>query len=84
MNRENRRRIQRQNRAKEVKPIYKNGRTYVNLEANDGTIHTCRLDKICWTTFVDKSLDYTDDSWELGYKDGNYKNCAVDNLYRVQ
>ena len=67
----------------EVKPFYKDGRAYVKLK-KDGTMVDRRVDKLCWVTFVDSSLDCTDDSWELDYKDGNYKNCAISNLFRVK
>lgn len=67
----------------EVENVYINNRTYVTLE-KDGKPELCRLDKLVWQSFVDDTLDISDDSWELGYKDGDYKNCALDNLYRVK
>lgn len=69
-------------RGTEVKPYYRDGRAYVKL-MKDGEFVERRLDKLVWTTFIDSTLDPTDSSWELGYKDGNYKNCAVNNLYKT-
>lgn len=70
--------------AEEVPQKEKNERMYVDLMLENGEHVDARVDKLVWTTYVDKTLDPADDSWELGYKDGNYKNCAVDNLYRVK
>ena len=63
-----------------VENIYKDGRTYV---FNPVTQSLIRLDKMVYMFFVEPGLDPNDDSWELGYKDGNYKNCAADNLYKI-
>lgn len=63
--------------------IYANNRPYVILII-DGESKLCRLDKIVWQTWADNNVDIFDDSWELGYKDGDYKNCAIDNLYLIK
>ena len=63
--------------------VYINNRTYVMLNI-DGEMKLCRLDKLVWQSFVDNTLDIFDESWELGYKDGDYKNCALENLYIVK
>lgn len=70
--------------AEEVTQKEKDGRMYVGLVLEDGRRVEARVDKLVWTMYVDNTLDLADDSWELGYKDGNFKNCAVDNLYRVK
>lgn len=70
--------------AEEVTQKEKDGRMYVDLVLEDGRRVEARVGKLVWTMYVDNTLDLADDSWELGYKDGNFKNCAVDNLYRVK
>ena len=64
--------------------FYMNNRAYANIMQNDGKYRLCRVDKLIWQAAVDNTVDIFDDSWELGYKDGNYKNCALDNLFRIE
>ena len=64
--------------------VYINNHTYAILEEKNGKKKMCRLDKLVWKSFVDDKVDIFDDSWELGYKDGDYKNCALDNLYLLE
>lgn len=64
--------------------VYLNNRKYALLETEKGKKELCRVDKLVWKSFVDDKVDIFDDSWELGYKDGDYKNCALDNLYLVK
>ncbi len=63
---------------------YLNNRPYIAMKSKDKEIVLVRQDKLVWTLFVDNSLNASDESWELGYKDGNYRNCAVFNLFRVK
>lgn len=63
-----------------VERIYKNGRAYVH---NPITNELVRVDKMVYMMFVEPGIDMNDGSWEIGYKDGNYKNCAADNLYKI-
>ena len=64
--------------------VYLNNRPYIVLKTTQNETKLCRIDKLVWQTFVDDTLDIFDNSWELGYKDGNYKNCALENLYKIK
>ena len=63
---------------------YRDNRPYVALKSKKGKLVLVRQDKLVWVNFVDNSFAVDDDSWELGYKDGNFRNCAVFNLFRVK
>lgn len=64
--------------------VYINNRAYAFLEIEEGEKKLCRVDKMVWQTCVDNDVDIFDDSWELGYKDGDYKNCKLENLYLIK
>ena len=62
------------------KPIFHKGHMCYRLKNKDGKYDFVRADKLVYTTFVDKSLDVMEDSWDLEHIDGDWKNCKDTNL----
>lgn len=50
------------------------------LKNNEGKYDTVRADKLVYVTFIDKTLNPLDESWDLEHIDGDWKNCKCDNL----
>lgn len=58
------------------------GCRYVFLLNNNGEYIREKLAKLVFETFNDE-LDLSGD-WDVGYKDGDFTNCALENLYLIK
>ena len=55
---------------------------YTMIDLGDDRVRV-RVDKLVYSTLVNDTLDLTDDSWDVGHKDGNTHNNKADNLYLI-
>lgn len=62
------------------KPFFHKGHMCYMLKNDEGKYDTVRADKLVYVTFIDKTLNPLDESWDLEHIDGDWKNCKYDNL----
>jgi hypothetical protein len=61
------------------KKVYnEDGWIHVSIKDNQGKWKSKRISTLVWTTFVDPSIKRV---WGIRFKDGNFENCSVKNLY---
>ena len=68
---------------KQEKPFFHKGHMCYNVKNNNNKYEVVRADKLVYVSFVDNTLDPLDNSWDLTHLDGDWKNCHVDNLKKI-